>query len=45
MPRWNLRSSTYAVREGSAALLDGPLRVWRETAEAGLGLLASRVWI
>ncbi|MEU5610040.1 hypothetical protein AB0H03_15105 [Streptomyces sparsogenes] len=29
----------------AAALLDGPLRVWRETAEAGLGLLASRVWI
>ncbi|WP_143675840.1 hypothetical protein [Streptomyces milbemycinicus] len=26
------------------ALLDGPLRVWRETAEAGLGLLASRIW-
>ncbi|MEU1664394.1 hypothetical protein ABZ547_12400 [Streptomyces sparsogenes] len=29
----------------AAALLDGPLRVWRETAEAGLGLLASRVWL
>lgn len=25
-------------------LLDGPLRVWRDAAGAGMGLLASRVW-
>jgi hypothetical protein len=28
----------------SADVLDQPLRVWRQTAAAGLGLLSSRIW-
>ncbi|KOU57716.1 hypothetical protein ADK57_38035 [Streptomyces sp. MMG1533] len=27
----------------AAALLDGPLRVWRQAAAAGLGLLSARI--
>jgi hypothetical protein len=30
--------------EDPAALLDGLLRVWRQTAAAGLGLFSARIW-
>ncbi|GGW55077.1 hypothetical protein GCM10010503_35100 [Streptomyces lucensis JCM 4490] len=28
----------------SADVLDQPLRVWRQAASAGLGLLSTRIW-
>ncbi|EST36132.1 hypothetical protein [Streptomyces roseochromogenus] len=30
--------------EEAADILDQPLRVWRQTAAAGLGLLSCRIW-
>lgn len=38
------RIDDWAGEKEAEALLDGPLRVWRGAAEAGTGLLASRVW-
>lgn len=38
------RIDDWLCDEGPEELLDGPLRVWREAAKAGAGLLASRIW-
>ncbi|MGR3938148.1 hypothetical protein [Streptomyces sp. BRA346] len=38
------RIDDWLCDEGPEELLDGPLRVWRDAAGAGLGLLASRIW-
>ncbi|MGV4980819.1 hypothetical protein ACVB8X_06065 [Streptomyces sp. NRAIS4] len=38
------RMDDWLWHEDPAEVLDGPLRVWRQAATAGLGLLSSRIW-
>ncbi|AOR30141.1 hypothetical protein BFF78_02810 [Streptomyces fodineus] len=38
------RIDDWLWHENPADVLDGPLRVWRQAATAGLGLLSSRIW-